>query len=895
MFRDAADFCVLMLWDMDDFYGHPRLKYLPDSDFAGMVLTFDVEYTNLWPLDSPKSPPIDFPYLDVIRTDGSTAQIPLAANATTTGGSAASAVLTVVGPAPAQFDRVTLWYQDFAYDFIVPGTRSVTMTYFGGTGGKVHKLVIGSNTYSFTEAGGGSSGNDIAMGLQTAATGDANGLATAVSNTVVVTPATSAGGTVSVGDDGTDGNGTGTLWIALHPETTVSAYLANAINATSWGSTILPLSATAAGADAGTVDTAGTAVTWVSGTKFGAALVAAVAAGPVTITIAGVGYTISSVTDSTHLVLTTPAGPQTGAAYTDSLGAGLTVSCTVPGVDGNSIVLYQLNKTTTLKITPSVAPLKGGTSPVWSVSIDFTALGIDSPRQMWLTFAPALTNGTAYPANPWAPGVVRAFGDIVADPNGHAQVCIVPGTSGPSTPAWNDSGGITTDGMTVQWGDEGALSQWSAVFSNWAVSDPSSHRALSVAGPGSVRVEDSDSWCSYQGGGWSLTPVGFYSKGFARVNSTIGDSVTVEYWCSSVHDLWIGTSLYSNYGKWGVSLDGGAEVSVDCYLDAGTPVVTRRRSHIAVSAGHHVAVLTVRAKNSGSGGNACYFDFLEAVIASAVPDAPGPYATSSPAIDYDTTHGYTLPPARLLWMFGKLGFTGPFNEYMGVFWWNQRAAGADVVIPQAVVTSAGTWAAADVATLTISGVAISKTVFPADTLDTIAAHFAYYINEIFSGIWASAAGAVLTITNRSPGAAYSFGLTVSNGGSVAGTVVVTSGSLTGGVVGTWVIDPTQSPALNAGAAAWHADLFVEVHAAGGTIVSSLSMELVDTPDTIGDVWAARFPDGSVVETATGFGSCYSRRAMRAGRGELSGLSEGGISATRIAAECRGADTGAAVR
>ena len=26
VFRDAADFCVLVLWDRDDFFGHPRFS-----------------------------------------------------------------------------------------------------------------------------------------------------------------------------------------------------------------------------------------------------------------------------------------------------------------------------------------------------------------------------------------------------------------------------------------------------------------------------------------------------------------------------------------------------------------------------------------------------------------------------------------------------------------------------------------------------------------------------------------------------------------------------------------------------------------------------------------------------------------------------------------------------
>src|SRR5687768_2547364 len=77
VFRDPADFAVLILHDADNFYEHPRIKYLPDTSFAGLTLTFDVHYSGLMPLDSPKFATIDWPFLDAIRPDGSTAQIQL--------------------------------------------------------------------------------------------------------------------------------------------------------------------------------------------------------------------------------------------------------------------------------------------------------------------------------------------------------------------------------------------------------------------------------------------------------------------------------------------------------------------------------------------------------------------------------------------------------------------------------------------------------------------------------------------------------------------------------------------------------------------------------------------------------------------------------------------------
>jgi len=60
----------------------------------------------------------------------------------------------------------------------------------------------------------------------------------------------------------------------------------------------------------GVVDTSGTAVTWDEGDNFTAAM-----AGQ-QIIINGVGYTVASVTDNQHLVLTSSAGTQTAVAYT---------------------------------------------------------------------------------------------------------------------------------------------------------------------------------------------------------------------------------------------------------------------------------------------------------------------------------------------------------------------------------------------------------------------------------------------------------------------------------------------------------------------------------------------------------------------------------------------------
>ena len=146
----------------------------------------------------------------------------------------------------------------------------------------------------------------------------------------------------------------------------------------------------------------------------------------------------------TSVTLTTSAGTQTGVNYLAPGG----------GRDGNSIELLEMHKTSSTYLTPAGASkLTGGADPS-SVHfhIDFTASGIDSLRQAWLTFAPALNY---------------------------------------------DSGSVNPTLVAYQ------PSTWSAVFTNWTLSDPSSVLPLKIAGPGSVTVGSRDFWASFTGTGWS--------------------------------------------------------------------------------------------------------------------------------------------------------------------------------------------------------------------------------------------------------------------------------------------------------------------------------------------------------------------------------------------------------
>ncbi|MCW5979433.1 MAG: hypothetical protein KIT09_15255 [Bryobacteraceae bacterium] len=671
VFREPGDFAVLVLYDADNFYEHPSLKHLPDTNFSGINLSFDVHYAGLQPLDSVKYPTISWPYLEVIRPDHTTAQVHLLRYATQTGGTyaKASADFTVIADGVQAGDQATIWYQNYAFDYV---------------------------------AAGGETAEQAAAGV------------------------------------------------------------AQAIN----------------------------------NANFGAAQ----------------------------------------AIEAEANGAILTVRAARPGRDGNMITVYAQWKTESLKLTPDAAKLSGGSSDAtWRVTLRFSdAIGeekqpdgliemrpVDQIRQCWLTFAPELADGAAF-----------------------------------------------TD------------TDWEATFSNWSVEGE--NKWLQVAGPGSLRLEETDPALRYSGNSWSVE-AGFFSEGFAQRAEAAGDSVTIRYESLSEHDLYVGTSLFSTRvirdsagnsvsvaaGKWGVTVDGDGETELNTYLPVAEPVNTRRLVRQRMAPGKHTVALRLL---SGT----AYFDFLEVAVPSDIP-APEPLQDNlAPALDYSTDHTYKLPPERILWMFDQLGYGGPLNLYLGVFWYNQRRrvdGSPWGLLPLAVasltVTFAGEFLADDQVIISIGGEAIGKTIYGGDTPERIAKHFEYFVNSNYVGVWAKAEGASLTITVRSTKAAYSYGFDgwverKENGTYFPLRPLEWTGSLEGSQPGIWQVDPEQEYGVNRGARVWLADMFSLLAARGREMVVASSMELVHPPAGFG----AAFPDGAEVVTDVGFGSLHSTHcafnsAMRA--------------------------------
>ena len=498
-----------------------------------------------------------------------------------------------------------------------------------------------------------------------------------------------------------------------------------------------------------------------------------------------------------------------------SSGATVTVNYTSIGQDGNGVELLSMYKTAgTTQIYPAgsastasgqAVQMTGGVDPTSiHVHLDFSALGLASVRQLWLTLAPAL----------------------------------------------NYASGVSGASLVPYVGCE-----WSAVFSNWTVADPGGVTPLKVAGPGSVTVTSSDAWAKRAGSGWSQVP-GWYVGGFAWQSGYFGDTVTVTYSCQSTHDLYLGTALSTAGGSFIASVDGGAAVHVSTYSlqSSASPTSGRRLIASGIAAGSHTVFFTVAI-------GTCLFDFLQAVVSSD-PVAPSVnYPAVSCACDFDTGQTYQIAPARLLWILNQAGLSGDIDFYSGVFFALKRVRNGGS-FRQATITLSGSIGGTDVVWVTVGGssnavsgiyvsgdtemqgnrtggCALGGTVFgvaafPADTLATFAQRVANAINGLFVGICAAPTSTPgqLTVTVLSPINGFSLDVSTAAGSSV---VLAVTGDIgvggVGGNEGTWAVDPTQAVPLNRAFVDYVTDLAGLVKAAGHTMTVAFSQELLAPPDS----------------------------------------------------------------
>lgn len=775
---DQADFAVLMLFDADDLFGHLQTsRYLPDFSLANVTLDFDLALTGCMNPTSTKYQSVPWGALSYVTASEVASTVALPTPTSTTGGAKASAGFTVAG-SPSTYDRVQLVYSGNSLVDIstITTPSTVTFAFYNSYGtGYHHFITIASNTYTYIQLAGDSSGAiATALAALITAGADPNATAVASTNNVTLTSVGNLGSNASC--SASDGNGSGTLTeTGYQTLAQIAAAIAAGVNALT--SPSIPISATSA-------------------------------------------------------------------------GAVVTVTATVKCRDGNGIELLTMYKAAgntqfyptgaTGSPPPSglVAKLTGGLDPTsFHYHLDFSALGLASVRQIWLTLAPWLTYDS---------GAVNA-----------SLVAFVP-------------------------------TEFSATFSNWTVTDPGTVTPLKMAGPGSVTVGSMDAWASYSGPGWAQQ-VGTFFHGFGQASAHAGDTVTVTYSCQSVHNLYLGTELLNANGQFSVAVDGGAPVTVSCYALTSSAIFTRRLIASGIAAGTHSVVLTVAA---GAHGTNCVFDYLQAAVLSD-PVAPGTtYPAINAACDFDTDQTYKIAPARLLWILSQMGFQGDIDFYAGVFFALKRKRSGGT-FHQATITLSGTinsgngfGGGADTIWVTlggtfpnsgttisgattrggnpggggIGGTALGAVAYPADTLTTLAQRIVDAINCTFVGVCAArtVTAGQFTVTVLSPinGFTFDASVSVSAGISIAVSGDVGTVSLIGGQEGTWQVDATQASPLNRGFTDYLADLGSALHAASQTMTVAFSQELLAPPDanTAGGAWAQRFADGSTVLTATGFGS-----------------------------------------
>jgi len=69
VFRDQADFAVLVLFHKDDAFGHPRFSYLPDYNFAGIPVDFDITLQGIQAVEWEEGRVLNWPTLNCFRSD----------------------------------------------------------------------------------------------------------------------------------------------------------------------------------------------------------------------------------------------------------------------------------------------------------------------------------------------------------------------------------------------------------------------------------------------------------------------------------------------------------------------------------------------------------------------------------------------------------------------------------------------------------------------------------------------------------------------------------------------------------------------------------------------------------------------------------------------------------
>ena len=498
----------------------------------------------------------------------------------------------------------------------------------------------------------------------------------------------------------------------------------------------------------------------------------------------GGGDTVASAAQSLAAVI----GANQTAGKVTATASGATITLTylgMPGSNGNRVGVYgTVHGAATESWLPAAAMFSGGASASrWQVSLDFSNLH---------------------------------------DVNG----ALVP-TTNVRKMRWTWAADLQPGNFVRD--------EFSVLVSNWSITGTGAQ--YFVAGPGSRRIED-DGAVHYQGA-WAEGR-GNFSGGSIRWTTTPGASISCTYQANGAHWLYLGTRRADAGGQVTVQVDGGSAVTFGLHVPAEDVLVRIPIGQFSGSAQH-----TVSLTHSGTAGSYFYFDFLEIAYPSSDLPEYVTMPTTTLATDWDTDHSLALPAERTAWLMQKLGFKGRANHYAGALWFyelhrvgHQYGSGT--------ITFVGAPEFGSITAVSLGPTVIQHVNLIGDTSESVAKAFEFLINAGSTGVWASATGAVLTITSRMMGVAGN-SLAISASTTSSGFTAQASGAtLSGGVDGIWRTDAGAVPRLNRAARDWSAAFFAALKGYGSDVVAAFSMELQHGDDTAAAGLAQRYPNGDPV-------------------------------------------------
>lgn len=144
--RQQFDWAVVE-WNRDNVYEHPTLRYLPDGDLSGLVLSYEETRTNCIPIESDLFPTVDWPYLRIWAADASGVEhvyyVKIRDHATPVAGAYQSATgqLTLTGSITAG-DLIGVVFLDEQYNYQVQPSDTLESA--------VNSLAFAVNSFSQT-------------------------------------------------------------------------------------------------------------------------------------------------------------------------------------------------------------------------------------------------------------------------------------------------------------------------------------------------------------------------------------------------------------------------------------------------------------------------------------------------------------------------------------------------------------------------------------------------------------------------------------------------------------------------------------------------------------------------------------------------------------------------